>query len=240
MFTNNAFMTPAVSVLERLVRHHVAPVTGRVADAQQDRLLFEASAFEGLGPPLLPLDRIVRVLSQVRTGRFAQAVGHDRNIGQRSEVRGPRSRTTRLRDVWRDGILLRMNAHWSPLAFLSVAIGGAAGSVARYIVGSVVQRTGTGFPYGTLAVNVTGSFMLGLLMRFLVARAAAPELRLALTIGLCGGYTTFSTFAYETTLLLPDGRLARATTYAVASVFLTVGAMATGFAAGRLALAIPR
>jgi CrcB protein len=109
------------------------------------------------------------------------------------------------------------------------------GSVARYVLGAVFQRVGTGFPYGTLGVNISGSFLLGALLPFLVARGSPPEMRLLLTIGLCGGYTTFSTFAYESALLLQDGRHLRAAVYVVTSAVLTIAAMFLGFAAVRLA-----
>jgi CrcB protein len=127
-------------------------------------------------------------------------------------------------------------SHWSPQALLAVAAGGAAGSVARYILGGLIQRVGTGFPWGTLGVNVTGSFLLGALMQVLLARGASPEVRLLLTIGFCGGYTTFSTFAYESALLVQDGRYWRVAAYVVLSAGLTIAAMLAGFAAGRLIL----
>lgn len=130
-----------------------------------------------------------------------------------------------------------MQSHWSPSALLAVALGGAAGSVARYVLGAAVQaRAGAGFPYGTLVVNITGSFLLGGLSTWLVARAAAPEVRLLLMIGLCGGYTTFSSFAYESALMLQDGRLLRTGTYVAASVILTIAAMFAGFSAARALL----
>lgn len=129
-----------------------------------------------------------------------------------------------------------MQSHWSPVAVGVVAAGGAVGSVARYLLGAIVQRAGGTFPLGTLTVNVTGSFLLGALMTLLVARAASPELRLFLTIGLCGGYTTFSTFAYESALMLQEGRLLRTAVYVMASVGLTIVAMFAGFAAARGAL----
>lgn len=85
-------------------------------------------------------------------------------------------------------------------------------------------------------MNVSGSFVLGLLITWLVARAASPELRLLLTIGLCGGYTTFSTFAYESALMLQNGRVVRLAVYVALSVVLTLAAMFAGFAAARAAL----
>jgi CrcB protein len=126
-----------------------------------------------------------------------------------------------------------MQSHWSPVALAAVGLGGAAGSIARYVLGSVLQRAGAGFPHGTLGVNVSGSFLLGAILPFLVARGSAPELRLLLTIGLCGGYTTFSTFAYESALMIQDGRFARAGVYVTASVVLTIAAMFAGFAVSR-------
>lgn len=129
-----------------------------------------------------------------------------------------------------------MQSHWSLAALSAVAAGGAAGSVARYVFGALVQRAGTGFPWGTLVVNASGSFLLGVLMTWFVARTPSPEVRLFFTIGLCGGYTTFSTFAYESALLLQDGRLTRAILYVTSSVLLTIGAMFSGFAAARFAL----
>lgn len=100
----------------------------------------------------------------------------------------------------------------------------------------MVQRAAAGFPFGTLAVNVSGSFVLGLLITWFVARAPSPELRLLLTIGLCGGYTTFSTFAYESALMLEDGRTVRVAAYILLSVTLSIGAMFAGFGAARASI----
>jgi CrcB protein len=133
-----------------------------------------------------------------------------------------------------------MQSHWSPLALAAVGFGGAAGSILRYVLGALLQRAGTGFPYGTLGVNVTGSFLLGALLPALVARGSSPELRPLLTIGLCGGYTTFSTFAYETALMIQDDRLGRAGAYVVMSTGLTIAAMFAGFAASRALVAFGR
>jgi CrcB protein len=81
-----------------------------------------------------------------------------------------------------------------------VCVGGAVGSGARYLVsGWALQRFGPGFPWGTLAVNVVGSFLLGALMYVgLQTTLLSPTLRLALTTGVMGGFTTYSTFNYET------------------------------------------
>ena len=116
-----------------------------------------------------------------------------------------------------------------------IAIGSALGGVCRYLVGGLVQRgVGAGFPAGTLVVNVTGSFLLGVLLRYgLETPTLTPEWRALLTIGLCGGYTTFSTFSYETVALLEDGQWARAAAYVSASLVLSLGATLLGLVAGR-------
>jgi fluoride exporter len=103
-----------------------------------------------------------------------------------------------------------------------------------------VQRLATGtFPAGTLFVNVTGSFLLGLILRYAMETpAVTPELRALLTVGLCGGYTTFSTFSYETVALLEDGDWTRATLYVTCSVAFSLLATFLGFAAAREIVAL--
>lgn len=116
-----------------------------------------------------------------------------------------------------------------------IAIGSALGGVSRYLVGGLVQRaTGAGFPTGTLLVNVTGSFLLGLFLRYgLETPTLTPELRAFLTIGFCGGYTTFSTFSYEAVALLEDGQWSRAAFYMGASLLLSIAATLLGLLAAR-------
>lgn len=120
-----------------------------------------------------------------------------------------------------------------------IAIGSALGGVARYLVGAFVQqRTGIAFPYGTLLINVTGSFLLGFLLRYALATPAiSPELRGLLTTGFCGGYTTFSTFTYETMALLEDGELRRAAAYVLVSVLVSLLAVYGGIELARALLA---
>ena len=103
---------------------------------------------------------------------------------------------------------------------LYIALGGAAGSVARYALGLAIQsRAGLDFPLGTLVVNLTGCVLLGFLIRYTLATPAiGPEARALLTVGLCGGYTTFSTFGYETVALIQDGDWGRAAVYVALSV----------------------
>jgi CrcB protein len=87
-----------------------------------------------------------------------------------------------------------------------VAIGGGLGAAARYLAGLwIAARLGAGFPWGTFFVNVTGSFLIGIVL-VLVDRGALPaEARLLLAVGFLGGYTTFSTFSYDTLQLLAGG-----------------------------------
>jgi CrcB protein len=119
--------------------------------------------------------------------------------------------------------------------FLWVCIGGAAGSGARYLVsGWVLRALGSGFPFGTLAVNVGGSFLVSLLMHVsLSSGALSPAARLALITGAMGGFTTFSAFSYETMRLMQAG----AWTHVMLNVALTVVACLVasflGLAAGR-------
>jgi CrcB protein len=119
-----------------------------------------------------------------------------------------------------------------------VAIGSAFGGVTRYLIGGAVQRLlDMTFPIGTLFVNVSGSFLLGAILRYaLETPGLTPEIRSLLTIGFCGGYTTFSTFSYETVALLKDGEWARAGFYAAASVLLSIAATFAGLAMAREAI----
>ena len=105
---------------------------------------------------------------------------------------------------------------------LLVAAGGLAGSVARYWLSGFAQRfTGTAFPLGTLTVNALGSFVLGFIMMLSLERGTpGPAARLFLTVGFCGGFTTMSTFSYETFALLRDGELG----FALANVGATIAA----------------
>jgi CrcB protein len=116
-----------------------------------------------------------------------------------------------------------------------VAIGGAIGSVGRYLVTLAVQsRVDSGFPAGTLLVNVTGAFLLGLIMRYSVQSfAITAEMRLLLTTGLCGGYTTFSAFSYESARMIEDGEWRTPLLYIVLSVILSLAAMFLGFRAAQ-------
>jgi fluoride exporter len=106
------------------------------------------------------------------------------------------------------------------LRFFWICLGGAAGTGARYALsGWILTALGTGFPYGTLAVNVIGSFLLGAIMQAaLSTNLIAPALRLALTTGFLGGFTTYSTFNYETLRFFQES----AWLYGVLNVAVTV------------------
>jgi CrcB protein len=115
----------------------------------------------------------------------------------------------------------------NPAAFLAVAVGGAFGSVLRYAISIYAGRAfGTGFPWGTLIINVTASFVLGMLAEFFALRwNPAPEIRILLVVGVCGGYSTFSTFSLEVVTLMNRGATVAAALYAVLSVLLSVAAL---------------
>lgn len=121
-----------------------------------------------------------------------------------------------------------------------IAAGSAIGGVGRYLLGGMVQRwAGTTFPVGTLLINITGSFLIGAIVRLAVDSAwITPEVRAFLTIGICGGYTTFSTFSYETAVMIEDGEWGRVSLYIGASVLLSLLATFAGFMAARAALGV--
>jgi CrcB protein len=110
---------------------------------------------------------------------------------------------------------------------LAVAAGGSLGSVARYLVGIGFGRLlGPKFPWGTLFINITGSLLIGLFAGLFALRWNLPQaLRIFLTVGICGGYTTFSTFSLDAFYLIERGEVAAAGAYMVASVVLSVGAL---------------
>lgn len=113
-----------------------------------------------------------------------------------------------------------------------IALGGLAGTLARFGLQGAVQRwAGAAFPWGTFIVNVSGSLLLGFLVRYGTGSAAlSPDLRAGLVIGFCGAYTTFSTYSFETISLLQDGAYVRAGAYAVGSVLVALAATMTGIA----------
>jgi CrcB protein len=117
----------------------------------------------------------------------------------------------------------------------AIAIGAAVGGVSRYYLSTAVhQRFGVAFPWGTLLINVTGSLLLGFIMAYASnAPSMSAELRALLTTGFCGGYTTFSTYSFETATLLEDGQYERAGAYALGSILLALAATFCGFMLAR-------
>ncbi len=110
---------------------------------------------------------------------------------------------------------------------LAVALGGAIGSVARYLVGIGSGKLfGMTFPWGTLIINFTGSFLIGAFIGLFATKWDLPQAaRVFLTVGICGGYTTFSTFSLDAFYLMERGELLASTAYMIGSVVLSVGAL---------------
>ena len=125
------------------------------------------------------------------------------------------------------------------LNIISIAAGGALGALLRHGLAYSVQHwLGKGFPYGTLAVNVIGSFLIGAVYAALIERAALSEAwRSFLIIGLLGAFTTFSTFSFETVGLIQSGALIKAALNILLSVGLCVALCWLGMLSGRLVAA---
>jgi len=121
------------------------------------------------------------------------------------------------------------------LQILAIAGGGAVGAVARFLVSTGVYRLlGRDFPWGTLAVNAIGSFVMGLLFVLLLERSLmAPEYRAAILVGFLGSFTTFSTFSLETLTLVEQGEASRAMLNVAISVMLCLVACWAGIVAAR-------
>ncbi|WP_187971372.1 fluoride efflux transporter CrcB [Aquibium microcysteis] len=111
-----------------------------------------------------------------------------------------------------------------------VALGGAIGAALRHMAGLVILRlAGAGFPWGTLTVNVVGSFVMGLFIELLARRfGASNELRLLVATGLLGGFTTFSSFSLDVAVLWERGLAAAALAYVLASVICSISALFAG------------
>jgi CrcB protein len=112
---------------------------------------------------------------------------------------------------------------------LAVGVGGGLGALARYYVAGFVQPTGVAFDWGIMVVNITGGFVMGLIVEASALRLnLSPELRTFLTVGILGGYTTFSTFSLDSALLLQRGQYGQAAAYVIGSVVLSIAALFTG------------
>lgn len=119
-----------------------------------------------------------------------------------------------------------------------VALGGALGASCRYGVGVLAAHLGSGqFPWGTFAVNVAGSFVLGILAAAMTfSWSPSPELRAFLVVGVLGGFTTFSAFSLDVALLLEKDRLALAAVYLVGTVAISVAGLFAGLKLTRMIL----
>jgi fluoride exporter len=120
--------------------------------------------------------------------------------------------------------------------FLLICLGGAAGTGARYIIGGLTARwLGADFPYGTLLINVLGSFLIGFIQQVGLTTLAIPETaRLVLAIGVLGGFTTYSSFSYETIRLVENGSWLGATANVVLTTSLCLIVCVLGLALGRV------
>jgi CrcB protein len=121
-----------------------------------------------------------------------------------------------------------------PIA-VGIAVFGALGALARYGVDGISrQRLGAGFPWGTFTVNVVGSLAIGLVFALLLGRADVPDwLKMAITTGFLGGFTTFSAFSLQTHRLLAEGAYGVAIAYVIGSVTAGLAAVALGVLIGR-------
>ncbi|MBO6783723.1 MAG: fluoride efflux transporter CrcB [Alphaproteobacteria bacterium] len=119
---------------------------------------------------------------------------------------------------------------------LAIAAGGALGAVGRHFVNVAMGSwLGSGFPWGTLTVNIVGSLGMGVLIHMLaVSWTVAPEMRALLTVGFLGAFTTFSTFSLDVVTLHERGETAIAAAYVLASVILSVGALLVGLRLARV------
>ncbi len=114
---------------------------------------------------------------------------------------------------------------------LAVALGGAVGSLARYMLSAAAQPISGSLPWGTILINILGSFIIGLFGTLTLAHGRYPvseNVRLLVMVGVCGGFTTFSSFGLQTLDLLRSGAMGRAAINIIASVVLCVGAVAVG------------
>ncbi len=122
---------------------------------------------------------------------------------------------------------------------LAVAIGGAAGSLLRYALAGIVQdASASQFPWGIFVVNVSGGLIMGILVELMALKwSVTPELRAFLTVGILGGYTTFSTFSLDAALLIERGDWGGAAAYIVGSTLLSIAALFAGMGLMRAVLA---
>ena len=124
---------------------------------------------------------------------------------------------------------------WHVEKYFAVGVGGFVGSIARFWLATYIgQRMGTRFPYGTFLVNISGSFLIGMVMTILAERTQlSPTWRYLVPIGFIGGYTTFSTFEFETLRAIQDGQFTIGLLNVVLSVVLGFAMVWTGAMVGK-------
>jgi CrcB protein len=111
----------------------------------------------------------------------------------------------------------------------AVGVGGGLGALARYYIAGLVQPAGSAFNWGIFVVNITGGLLMGLIVEASALKLnLAPDLRTFLTVGILGGYTTFSTFSLDSVLLLQKGEYVQAAAYVIGSVALSILALFAG------------
>lgn len=121
------------------------------------------------------------------------------------------------------------------MQLLLVALGGALGAVTRFVLGTwISQLFGPDFPWGTFAVNVSGAFLIGVVLGLVSDGALSANARLFLAVGVLGGYTTFSTFSYETLELLRDGNMGLSLLNALGQLVLGLVAVYLGLVLSRV------
>jgi CrcB protein len=112
---------------------------------------------------------------------------------------------------------------------LAVGAGGGLGALARYYIAGWVQPAGAQFPWGIFIVNITGGLLMGMIVEASALKLnLSPELRSFLTVGILGGYTTFSTFSLDSALMLQKGQYGLAAAYVVGSAVLSILALFAG------------
>lgn len=112
---------------------------------------------------------------------------------------------------------------------VAVGVGGGLGALARYYIAGMIQSAATAFPWGIFIVNISGGLLMGLIVEASALKLnLPPDLRAFLTVGILGGYTTFSTFSLDSALLLQKGAYLQAAAYMIGSVVLSVLALFAG------------
>ena len=112
---------------------------------------------------------------------------------------------------------------------LAVGVGGGIGALARYYIAGAIQPAGASFPWSIFIVNITGGLLMGIIVEMGALKLnLSPELRAFLTVGILGGYTTFSSFSLDSALLLQKGEYALAAFYVIGSVVVSILALFAG------------